>query len=365
MADQDLERDNPATPFKLEKAKERGQVAKSQDVVTVTTLFFLAAVLAWQGPGVLKASAKLLHKNWMALNTVAYLSGDGLVAIIFLNVSHVFNILAPLLIGVAVVAFASSILQIGFVFSSEPLKFDWTRLNPVAGLKKNFGKALIFNIFKSVVKLVLISWVLQIFIMEIIPIAMMKSQRNADALAYLILESCSNLAFQICLVLLPLALLDLWYSKREFHKQMRMSKKELKDEHKQREGDPRIKSRIRELQREARKRSRSLNETKKADVLLTNPTHVAVALRYVHGEMDAPQILAKGQGHIATSMRYIAAIKGIPVVQSPSLARKLYKELEIDEQIPPHLFAEVARIIVWVFAMRDARQVSRNFGGKA
>lgn len=145
---------------------------------------------------------------------------------------------------------------------------------------------------------------------------------------------------------------------------MRMSRRELTDEAKNRDGDPRIRARMRELRNEMRKRSQSLQQTKNADVLLTNPTHIAIALRYVHGEMESPQVVAKGAGHLAAAMRQMAARHHIPVVQSPSLARKLFKELDVEHYVPPRMFAEVARIIVWVFAMRE-RQVGGAQHGAA
>jgi flagellar biosynthetic protein FlhB len=135
-----------------------------------------------------------------------------------------------------------------------------------------------------------------------------------------------------------------------------MSRKEVRDEHKEREGDPRIRARLRELRREALRRSMAARRTASADVLLTNPTHYAVALRYVHGEMQSPQLVAKGAGSLAASMREIAARHRVPVVQNPPLARELYRSLEVDHHVPPALYAQVARILVWVFAMREARE---------
>ncbi|CAM3547265.1 Flagellar biosynthetic protein FlhB [Paracidovorax anthurii] len=112
---------------------------------------------------------------------------------------------------------------------------------------------------------------------------------------------------------------------------------------------------MRDLRKEARKRSQALRQTRNADVLLTNPTHLAIALRYVHGEMDSPQVVAKGAGHLAAGMRQIAARHRIPVVRSPGLARRLFQELDVDHYVPPQMFADVARIIVWVFAMRERK----------
>jgi flagellar biosynthetic protein FlhB len=146
------------------------------------------------------------------------------------------------------------------------------------------------------------------------------------------------------------------YTRYEFAKQMKMSRRELKEEIKHREGDPRIRRRLRELRLELLKRSLALRKTRNADVLITNPTHVAVALQYVHGQMEAPQLIAKGSGFMAAAMRQIAARHDIPIVQNPTLARALFHDLPVDAGVPPELYAQVARIIVWVFAMRDARR---------
>jgi flagellar biosynthetic protein FlhB len=161
---------------------------------------------------------------------------------------------------------------------------------------------------------------------------------------------------KMALILALIAAVDWMYTRREFSKKMKMSRRELKDESKNREGDPRIRARLRELRREALKRTLTVRNTRDADVLLTNPTHVAVALRYSHGEMSSPQLVAKGAGRVAGAMRKIASEHNIPIVQNPALARRLFRELAVEQHVPQAMYAEVARIIVWVFAMRERRQ---------
>jgi flagellar biosynthetic protein FlhB len=168
------------------------------------------------------------------------------------------------------------------------------------------------------------------------------------------LADFAALGWQLSAALAAIAVVDMLFTRREFGRRMRMSRRELKDEFKHREGDPRIRARLRELRREMVQRSRSLRNTRSADVLLTNPTHYAVALQYVHGEMDAPRVVAKGAGHLAAAMRDIAARHHIVVVQNPPLARRLFREAVIDAYLPGDFHAEVARIIVWVLAMRRA-----------
>jgi len=169
----------------------------------------------------------------------------------------------------------------------------------------------------------------------------------------------ASLGLKISLALGLIALIDLMYTRFEFNKKMRMSKREIKDEVKHREGDPRIRARIRALRIELLKRSLALRRTRDADVLITNPTHVAVALKYVHGQMTSPLMLAKGKGFMAAAMRRIAARHQIPVVQNPSLARALYQDLPVNQHVPEAMYAQVARIIVWIFARRDALRMGQ------
>jgi flagellar biosynthetic protein FlhB len=159
---------------------------------------------------------------------------------------------------------------------------------------------------------------------------------------------------------LVFALLDWSFSRWEFMRRMRMSKRELKDEHREREGDPRIKTRLRELRLELAKRSRSIARVKSADVLLTNPTHYAVALQYVHGRMPAPMVLAKGAGELARRMRSEARRCGVPVVEHAPLTRALFAAVEPDDYVPESEFAQVARILRWVYAARDRVPSSRG-----
>jgi flagellar biosynthetic protein FlhB len=239
---------------------------------------------------------------------------------------------------------------------------DFDRINPVNGFKKVFSMRTLFDTARACVKLLLLVVVACFALKALLPQFYGLAGKSAAGNARALLDDIANLGMKMALILCAIALIDLLYSRYEFAKKMRMSVRDIKDEVKHREGDPRIRAKVRELRREALKRSMALGRTRSADVLLTNPTHFAVALRYVHGEMDSPQLIAKGAGDLAASMRKIAARHGIPVVQNPTLARKLFHDLAIDQHVPPALFADVARIIVWVFAMREAR--TRQLAGE-
>jgi flagellar biosynthesis protein FlhB len=165
----------------------------------------------------------------------------------------------------------------------------------------------------------------------------------------------AGLMFKLILAFVFIALLDLMYAKWEFGKNMRMSRRELKEEIKQREGDPRIRARVRQLQNEMRKKAEGMRKLPKADVLITNPTHIAVALRYERGAMDAPQMVAKGAGELTVKMKEIARRHNIPIIENRRLARALFQKTHIDQTIPGDLFPEVAKLLVWVYAMRERR----------
>jgi flagellar biosynthesis protein FlhB len=361
MAEQDTDRNEAATPYKLEKAREKGQVAKSADVVSA--LVFTAAIvfLTWRGWET--AVQQLRFDHALLVQAARMESGAALLGIVGMTLSAGMELLAPLFLTLVVVAVAANVLQTGPLLSFEVVKMDFDRINPVNGFKKVFSMRTLFDTARACVKLLLLSIVAYYALKALLPQFYGLAGKSAAGNAKALLDDISSLGMKMALILCAIALIDLLYSRYEFSKKMRMSVRDIKDEVKHREGDPRIRAKVRELRREALKRSMALGKTRNADVLLTNPTHFAVALRYVHGEMDSPQLIAKGAGDLAASMRKIAARHGIPVVQNPTLARKLFHDLAIDQHVPPALFADVARIIVWVFAMRESR--TRQFAGES
>jgi len=359
VAEQDTDRNEAATPYKLQKAREKGQVAKSADVVSA--LVFTAAVvyLTWHG---WESSVQQLRFDQALLVQAGRLeSGGALLGIAAHTVRAAMEVMAPLFLTLVLVAIAGNMLQTGPLLSFETVKVDFDRINPVNGFKKVFSLRTLFDAVRACLKLSLLVLVGYYALTSLLPQFYSLAGKSASGSARALLDDLASLGMKMALVLCAIALVDLLYSRYEFAKKMRMSVRDIKDEVKHREGDPRIRAKVRELRREMLKRSMALSKTRNADVLLTNPTHVAVALRYVHGEMDSPQLIAKGAGDLAASMRKIAARHGIPVVQNPTLARKLFHDLPIDHSVPPELFADVARIIVWVLAMRDAR--AKPFAG--
>ncbi|MES2635147.1 MAG: EscU/YscU/HrcU family type III secretion system export apparatus switch protein [Pseudomonadota bacterium] len=354
MADQDLDRNEAATPYKLEKARDKGQVGKSADMVSAIVFTVAVAYLYWQGADGLVAQFRYDH-SLLAQAGRMEASPASLWRLVSAMVQDSLLMLAPFLGAIVIAAIAGNMMQTGAILSADPVKPDFDRANPVNGFKKVFSMRTLFDGARAIIKLLLLGLVVYQALKSLMPQFFHLASMSAPRLLRTLVDDVAATGLKMALMLCIIALVDFGFTRREFDKKMRMSRRELKDENKTREGDPRIRARLRELRREALKRSMAVRHTSTADVVLTNPTHFAVALRYVHGQMQSPQIVAKGAGTLAATMRKIAARHNIPVVQNPPLARELYRTVDVEQHVPPNLYAQVARILVWVFAMRQAR----------
>lgn len=353
MADQDLDRNEAATPFKLQKAREEGQTPRSADMVS--SLVFLGAMLylAGQAPALAES---LLRLAQAALVQAAHARPAAALWPLTMQVAGTAaGALLPLLLALPLIAALAALGQTGMVFSLAPLHVDLNRINPATGFKRLFSLRTLFDGGRACLKLLVLTVVAVVALQALLPQFHAIAALPPAAFLHAVIQDLTGLGMKMGLALVLVSAVDILFTRREFSRKMRMSRRELQDEYKNREGDPRVRARLRDLRRELLKRSRALANTRSADVVLTNPTHYAVALRYVHGEMAAPRIVAKGAGQLAAAMREIAARHGVIVVQNPPLARRLFREGAIDEDIPGSFHAEVARIIVWVMAVRQQR----------
>lgn len=364
MAEQDLDRNEAATPYKLEKAKEKGQVARSAE--PAGALVLAVAVLYLNSKGFEGLMAHFFAGGNL-LSKAGRLDGSAgsLWSLIASAVSETAFALVPLFAAMMIAAIVANVVQTGGVFSLEPIKPDFERLNPASGAKRIFSTRSMFDTGRALVKLVVLCLFTYYALLRLTPQFYHLASLPPLNLLRAMIDDVASVGLQLVLALGLIALADWMFSRREFAKKMRMSRKEMTDEHKNREGDPRIRARVRQLRREMLKRSKALQRTRSADVLITNPTHYAIALRYEHGSMDAPVLLAKGAGTMAHAMRGIASMYGIPVVQNAPLARELFKLMQIDQQVPAEHFSQVARIMVWVLARRSTLQGAKNGLGLA
>jgi flagellar biosynthetic protein FlhB len=256
---------------------------------------------------------------------------------------------------IVVAGIFASLVQTGPVFSFEPLKPDFDRINPASGLKRLFSTRLLFEALKNLIKLGLFATAIYAILDSLMPLVFGLVQTDPLAYSRIGLDTVIGLLFKLALVMLVIALLDFGYVRWDYAKRMMMSRRELREELKRREGDPKIRARIRELQREMRKRAKALRRVPEADVLITNPSHLAVALRYRREEMTAPQVLAKGAGDIAERMKRLARRHSVPIVENRPLARLLFLKGVLDAPIPQAAYAETARVLAWVYALRELK----------
>lgn len=356
---QDFDKSETATPWKLEQARQRGTIGRSVEVTAATV--FAVAVVWLDGRGWSSVMAQFRFDQ--ALLTQAgqgALSEARLWLLLQSMVLDTLRLLAPLLVGLVLAALVGNLIQNRPNFTFKPLQPDWQRLNPVAGLKRLLSVRTLYEGARAVLKCGLLIAALWFALSDLARQFYAVAALPAAAYLHRLVDDVASLGLRVALLLGVLALIDLAWTRRRFARDMRMSRRELRDEVKHREGDPRIRARLRQLRLEALKRSLSIRRTGEGDVLITNPTHIAVSLRYRHGEMDAPLLVAKGAGLLAAAMRAIAARHHIPIVHSPVLARQLYRALEPGVSVPADLYAPVARILVWVLAMREAHGASRG-----
>jgi flagellar biosynthetic protein FlhB len=258
----------------------------------------------------------------------------------------------PFLLGLSIVGFAVSVSQVGFMFSTEALQPKTAKLNPLKGIKRIFAsRRSMIELLKNLVKLIIVGLVTYFAISSVIDQTVLLMDSDVTSILEFFSESVVFIGSKAGIAFLGLALFDFVYQKSEFEKDLRMTKQEVKEESKMMEGDPLIKSRIRSVQKQIAYK-RMMHEVPKADVIVTNPTHLAVALKYEPGTMDAPKVVAKGADLIAQKIKDIAKEHGIPIVEDKPLARALYKSVEIGQAIPEKLFQAVAQLLAYIYKMK-------------
>ena len=352
MAEEDKDKTEPASPFKLREAKKKGQVMKSLEFNSFFVIAGALLVLAISGDNIVYGHLMVdrtvfenAHQvNFEITHLVNWFGQVG---------SEVIYVVSPLVVTLIIIVVLANLIQTGPIFTFFPLKPDIQRVNPVKGFKRVFSRKMLFEAFKSVIKLLFFGAILYFAIRSLIPKLMGLMHIDPDHYPVQLAHLVMALVFKLGLALLLVALLDFMYSRWDFANKMKMSRRELKEEIKRREGDPHVRAKLKELQREAAKRAKSLKRVPDADVLITNPTHLAIALLYQRDVAAAPQVIAKGAGELAQGMKRVARRHRIPVVENKPLARSLYRGVGMDQAIPESLYAAVARILARVYALRD------------
>lgn len=346
------EKTEQATPKQKREARDKGQVAKSEDFNTamillsgvLLTLFLGGSIIAQMKDTMGMLCKNLYYENFNA-DTFITLVMD----ISFKNL----GVVLPLMGGFMIVGVIATTSQVGFGLSRKALIPDFKRLNPVTGMKNLISRKSLVKTAMSIVKLSIMSGVAYVSVRkDLEPLLELVSMRTEA-----IFTSASGLIFAITLkitiIMLILSFLDLLYQRWQHSKDLMMTKNEVKQETKQSEGDPLMKSRIKTVQREMSNK-RMMQEVPEADVVVTNPTHYSVALKYDAATMEAPRVVAKGVDLIALKIREIAANNNVPIIEDRVLARVLYSTIELGSEVPPKLYQAVAKVLSYVYQLRNA-----------
>ena len=356
MSDQQ-DKSEEATPYKLEEARKKGQVPRSPDLLSfamIITFLMVFSAIAAPLAGVIAA-----HTHWWLGNagqmgtSFGYLGEQG-----GYSVRQVLYAFLPLIGALLLVAVLTNLLFSGPVFSAFAIKPDFKRLNPIQGLKRIFSRRMFVELLKVLVKGGLFALVLYYLFQSLLPRLLSMASVSPMELPLAGKQLLMQLGFTVLSIMAAAALFDVWYSRREFGRQMRMSKRETKDEHKRREGDPEVRAKRKGIQQALLKKASALGQVQDADVIITNPTHYAVALQYRPASMLAPKVLAIGRGLHAWRICQMARKHRVPILRRPPLARTLHALARVDSAIPDSTQTDVARVYRWVIALPGNKVLS-------
>jgi len=357
MAEESFEeKTERATPRKREEARKKGEVAKSRELPSVAVLLSGLITLTLFGSYIYSHIQVIMIETFslLTLNDLSVpdflVFGQKMINLFILTIS-------PLLVAVFITAILSNIIQVGFILSGESIKPKLSKLDPIKGLGRLFSKQSFMELFKSLLKLAIVGGIAYLTIKaEMKNIPLLGDMELNSIISYILL-TIFKIFVRCTMAMIFLVVIDYAFQKWDYEKRMKMTKKEIKDEFKRAEGDPLVKSRIRSIQMEMA-RKRMMHEVPRADVVITNPTDLAVALKYDSSVMEAPKLLAKGSARIAKRIKELAEKHDIPIVENKELAQSLYSLVEIGQKIPPILYQAVAEVLAYIYKLKGYAGVS-------
>jgi flagellar biosynthetic protein FlhB len=345
----DLEKTEPASPRRLEKAREEGNVARSRELVTFVLLATAVAGL-WAMAGPLGSHFRATLGHGLRFERAAAFDSSFMLTQAGLLAMQALVAMAPLMGMLVLAALVAPLMLGGWLFSTQAIGPKFDKLDPIAGIKRLFSTQSLAELFKALAKSLLIGGVAWVVIMDgMDEVNALMAQSERAALPQMILLVARNCALIISALLL-IALVDVPWQLWSYYRKLRMSREDLRQEHKESEGDPHIKAQIRRQQQQMARR-RMMSEVPKADIVVTNPTHFAVALKYVDS-MRAPRVVAKGTDGVAERIREIAKENKVAILEAPPLTRSLYKYTRLGDEIPAGLYTAVAEVLAWVYQLK-------------
>lgn len=344
------EKTEQATPRRREKARERGQVARSMDLNAAVIILLGFTTLFMVGPHLVNQMRELLRHTMINAPTIA-LQDPTFRTVFSEAVQNFFVVMAPFFLALVAVAFAVNVLQVGFRITPKAMEPKFDKLDVINGLKRLFSMRSAVQLLRDPLKLTVVGlvgfWAISSEFESFFGLPDLSVEQLGAVLAKLSLV----VSLKIGVGILIIGLLDFLYQRYDLEKNLRMSKQEMRDEFKETEGSPEIKQRVRQIQRQRAQR-RMMADVATADVVITNPTHIAVALKYDPSEMDAPTVVAKGQRLIAEKIKELAREAGIPVVEDKPLARALFKMCDVGQLVPAKLYRAVAEILAHIYKLK-------------
>lgn len=346
------EKTEPATSKRRGEMRQKGQIPRSKELVTALVLlisFFSLKILSKYIFADMVVAVRRFLSFPKEIDSSYTIEN---IMLLFLNCAFIMvKVLAPILLIIALVVIVVNYAQVGVVFTAKPLIPSLNKLNPVEGFKRLFSKNSFVEMIKSIFKIGIIGYVVYDYLVDNYKVIPELLNMNIESSFIFIGNTIINIGIRAAVVLLILSVFDLAFQFWDHEKKIRMSKQEIKDEYKMVEGNPQIKSKIREKQRQMALR-RMMSEVPQADVIITNPTHFAIAVKYDAAASDAPMVIAKGKDLIAQKIKEIANQNKVPVVENKPLAQALFKTVDIGGKIPAELFKAVAEVLAYVYSLR-------------
>lgn len=350
------EKTEPATQKKLDDARKKGQVAKSREITNGLELLALFLILKFWVGNIGIQFLELFDNIYKKIPELTTFWEGTLpqrdVSIVFRQMLlQVLSIIAPILLVGFLIAFITDVAQVKWRPTLEPMKPKFSKLDPLKGFKKIFSANALVELVKSIAKIGLILYICYSYLKDKWPILLNLYDITLMQALQLVAETVTDLGIRIAALYMLIAFADYAYQKIKFKNDMKMTKQEVKEEFKQQEGDPQIKGKIRQKMREASMR-RMMQELPQADVVITNPTHYAVAIKYDPKVADAPLVIAKGEDYLAARIKEVARENNVEIVENKPLARMLYANVEIGEAVPPELYQAVAEVLAFVYQLQ-------------
>lgn len=355
MAEQDSSEEKTEAPSdkRRQETREKGSVAKSTEVNSVIVLLVSIYMLKWFGPWILKELENALIEYILLIKNTE-MSDEQILKLTVDSFILLGKLMLPISGVIMVFGVIANIIQVGFLWTLKPLMPKFEKINPIEGTKRLFSMRSLVETLKSILKFTIIGWVAYITISNDFGKMIQLADASITTIWSYTLDLSFKIILRIALVLIIIAILDYAYQRYDHEKKLKMTKQELKEERKQMDGDPQVKSRIRSLQREMARR-RMMEQIPKATVVVTNPTHIAIAIRYEPTENETPVVIAKGKRIIAERIKQLAKDAGIPIIEDKPLARSMYDRVVVGDPIPVEFFNAVAEILAYVYRLKNRR----------